>query len=73
MKVVILTEGGADIGFGHITRCLSLYQAFEEKGIVSEMIINGDGSVLGLLRNSNYQIFDWVKAGGVPGRVKSEE
>lgn len=31
MKVFILTEGGKDIGFGHITRCLSLYHAFEER------------------------------------------
>ena len=31
MKVFIITEGGKDIGFGHITRCFSLYQAFEEK------------------------------------------
>ena len=31
-KVIILTEGGKKVGFGHITRCISLYQAFEEKG-----------------------------------------
>ena len=31
MKVFILTESGKNMGFGHITRCLSFYQAFEEK------------------------------------------
>jgi len=31
MKVFIITEGSKNTGFGHITRCLSLYQAFEEK------------------------------------------
>ena len=31
MKVFIITEGTKNTGFGHIARCLSLYQAFEEK------------------------------------------
>ena len=38
-KVFILTEGGENKGFGHITRCTSLYQAFEEKGIIPEFIV----------------------------------
>jgi len=42
MKVFIITEGGKNIGFGHITRCLSLYQAFEEKEIIPEFILNSD-------------------------------
>ena len=31
MNVFIITEGTKNTGFGHITRCLSLYQAFEER------------------------------------------
>ena len=42
MKVCILTEGSAKLGFGHISRCISLYQAFEEKKIIPCLIINGD-------------------------------
>ena len=60
MKVFILTEGGKDIGFGHITRCLSLYQAFQERGILPEFIINGDNNIEYLLKNVNYQIFNWL-------------
>ena len=45
MKVFIITEGGKDIGFGHITQCLSLYQAFKEKGILPKFIINGDNNI----------------------------
>ena len=45
MNVVILTEGGKDIGFGHVTRCSSIYQAFEQFHIVPKFIINGDDSV----------------------------
>ena len=60
MKVFIITEGGKDIGFGHITRCLSLYQAFKERGILPEFIINGDNNIEYLLKNVNYQIFNWI-------------
>lgn len=60
MKVFIITEGSKNMGFGHITRCLSLYQAFEEKGILPEFIINGDNNIEYLLKNVNYQIFNWL-------------
>ena len=50
--VVILTEGGKDIGFGHITRCLSLCQGFEERGIQSKFIVHGDSGVLDFLSPS---------------------
>ncbi len=44
MKVVILTEGGSEIGFGHIARCSSFFQAFREKGVEPEIIVSGDSS-----------------------------
>jgi len=43
LKAFIITEGSKNIGFGHITRCISLYQAFEERGIIPEFIINNLG------------------------------
>jgi len=61
MKIFIITEGGKDIGFGHITRCLSLYQAFEEKGIKPKFIVNADNSIEGILINVNYEKFNWFK------------
>ncbi len=60
MKVFIITEGSKNTGFGHITRCLSLYQAFEERGILPEFIINGDNNIEYLLKDVNYQIFNWL-------------
>jgi UDP-2,4-diacetamido-2,4,6-trideoxy-beta-L-altropyranose hydrolase len=60
MKVFIITEGSKNTGFGHVTRCLSLYQDFEERGILPEFIINGDSNVEYLLKDANYQIFNWL-------------
>ncbi len=60
MKVFIITEGSKNIGFGHITRCISLYQAFKKRGIIPKFIINGDDPVKDLLKGLNYQIFNWL-------------
>jgi len=45
MNVFIITEGGKKIGFGHITRCFSLYQAFRERNIRPHLVIDGDESL----------------------------
>jgi UDP-2,4-diacetamido-2,4,6-trideoxy-beta-L-altropyranose hydrolase len=59
-KIFIITEGSSNIGFGHITRMLSIYQAFEERGIKAKFIINGDDSIKELLKNTDYEIYSWV-------------
>jgi len=61
IKVFILTEGSHKVGFGHITRMLAIYQAFEEKGIKPKFIINGDESIKDLVKETNYEIYDWIK------------
>ncbi len=61
MRVYILTEGGKNIGFGHIARCSALYDAFLEDNIEPLFIINGDSSVSKILRGRDYVLFDWLK------------
>jgi len=61
MKIIIITEGIKNTGFGHITRCLSLYQAFKERGIKPKFIVNADNDVECLLKQVNYQIFNWLE------------
>jgi UDP-2,4-diacetamido-2,4,6-trideoxy-beta-L-altropyranose hydrolase len=61
MKVLILTEGGERIGFGHITRCVALCEAFKEKFINPTLLVNGDDSILGLLKYKNFEIYNWIK------------
>lgn len=60
MKAVFLTEGGKRFGLGHIVRCAGIQEAFEEKGIASEFIVNADDTVAGVLSNANYRACDWV-------------
>jgi len=61
MKVFIVTEGGKDTGFGHITRCISLGQAFEGMGLTPEFIVNGDETTEILLKGKRCRRFNWLK------------
>jgi len=59
MKVSILTEGLASTGYGHIIRCISIYNAFVERNIRPTLYINGDDNSIGLLEGTNYYLIDW--------------
>lgn len=61
MRALIATEGSSDIGFGHLTRCTSLYQAFDKIGAATEFIVNGDKAVYDLLKGTNHIVFNWLK------------
>lgn len=58
MKVVILTEGGKDYGFGHVARCSSIYQAFMHFNISPNFIVNGDESVKSIFKD--IELADWL-------------
>ena len=58
MNISILTDAGKGIGFGHLSRCTSLCQAFEEKGIRPDIILNSDESSCAL-PNSNVRLLNW--------------
>jgi spore coat polysaccharide biosynthesis predicted glycosyltransferase SpsG len=58
MRVFILTEGSNRIGFGHVTRCLSLYEALEDSGLSVRLIVNGDSTVKDFLGDRHYELHD---------------
>ncbi len=60
MKVSIITEGFQNTGYGHITRCLSLQQAFESRNIFPTLYINGDESSKTFLTTGNFKILNWL-------------
>lgn len=61
MKVYIFTEGLKRTGYGHLTRCLSIYQAFEEKGITPTVIANCDDGGKKIIREVNLHQKNWVR------------
>ncbi|MCP5053731.1 MAG: UDP-2,4-diacetamido-2,4,6-trideoxy-beta-L-altropyranose hydrolase [bacterium] len=63
MNVLMLTEGGKNVGFGHVTRCLSLSHAFELHGYTVEFVVNGDDSIRGLLNRRQVTLLDWSQPG----------
>ncbi|BDU51153.1 UDP-2,4-diacetamido-2,4,6-trideoxy-beta-L-altropyranose hydrolase [Haliovirga abyssi] len=58
-KFYIFTEGGTEIGYGHITRCSALYEEIEKRGYEVEFIINGDEEVLDIIKNKKIRLIDW--------------
>ncbi|MDD5437309.1 MAG: glycosyltransferase [Candidatus Omnitrophica bacterium] len=60
-KILILTEGGRRIGFGHITRCSALYDALKRRGASPVLVVNADDSARALFRKKRHVIFDWIK------------
>jgi UDP-2,4-diacetamido-2,4,6-trideoxy-beta-L-altropyranose hydrolase len=61
MKVLVLTEGGTNIGLGHITRCLALCEAFKERKIYVELFVNVDKNILSFKNYNNFKRYDWIK------------
>lgn len=60
MKVKIFTEGGTNIGFGHITRCFSLYKELKERNNEVFFYVSGESLDNEFLKdvpiiNSNWQ------------------
>ena len=60
MKVIILTEGTGATGYGHLTRCLSICQAFEEKKITPLFVVNCDERGKDFLPNVHLNCFNWL-------------
>lgn len=57
--VAIFTEGGNDLGYGHIVRSLSLASSFQERGIEPRLIVHGDDTIKGVLRGVRYELLNW--------------
>ena len=61
MKIAIITEGGKDIGFGHITRCLGLCSELEKKGAKVYFIINNDVHAAEKIREKKFKAYKGYK------------
>jgi UDP-2,4-diacetamido-2,4,6-trideoxy-beta-L-altropyranose hydrolase len=61
MNIFIITEGNAHTGYGHLTRCLAIYQGFEESDISPIFIANCDENGKNVLGDISLQAFDWIR------------
>lgn len=57
-RVIIFTEGGDNIGFGHITRCSALYEELVGRDIETIFIVYGD-NIDEILEGKEYINTDW--------------
>lgn len=57
-RAIIFTEGGDNIGFGHITRCSALYEEIESRDIEVLFVIFGK-NIDDLLKGKRYLNKDW--------------
>lgn len=73
MRVLIFTEGGSQIGLGHISRCSSLYDELEDRGIEVELIIFADTSHFEMIENKKYKVVNWLSADFLTKYIKQSD
>lgn len=60
MKIKIFTEGGKDIGLGHISRCSALYDEAANRGILVQFIVYGNIENIDFLNDINIINENWL-------------
>jgi len=60
MKIIIFTEGGMDLGFGHISRCSALFDELISRGMEVEFVINSEMSSIDIIKSKKYKIINWL-------------
>lgn len=73
MKVKILTEGGKNIGLGHISRCMSLYAEVSRRDISIDFIINGDVSSIDFLHGITFKNENWLQGEFLHNYITSDD
>lgn len=60
LKSIILTESLSRGGFGHLSRCLAISQAFQVSGINTDIIVKKDIDIELSEEFSFFQEYDWI-------------
>ena len=71
-KIYILTEGGAGIGLGHVTRCLAIYKELQKHQVEVEIIIDKMSELL-LQIDGEYQYTDWKNMDFLQGFLTEDD
>lgn len=73
MKVKIFTECSKTVGYGHVVRCLALYDEILHRNIHVELIIQGDLENVDLLNGKNYANEEWVNVEYLRKTISNED
>jgi len=73
MKIKIFTESGKNIGLGHLSRCVSLYEEIESRNIDVGFYIFGDIEDLVFLKNKNVISIDWFDKEYLSNVISSDD
>jgi UDP-2,4-diacetamido-2,4,6-trideoxy-beta-L-altropyranose hydrolase len=73
MRALIFTEGGSQIGLGHISRSSSLYDELAEREIEVEFIINSDTCQIEIIKNKQYKVVNWLSKEFLTNYIKQSD
>lgn len=66
IRVVIRTEGGAEVGLGHVRRCLTLASALVRLDAQVMFIVNDDTGVMDLIERHGLEVMGIAESPGQP-------
>lgn len=73
MKVIILTECGKNIGFGHISRCSSLYDEALSRKLNVKFFIYGDINSVEFLKSKEIVNVNWMDENYLIDNIKYDD
>lgn len=73
MQIKILTEAGPTIGYGHLSRCSSLYDAAIAREIAAELIVYGDVGDVNFLGCRQVKSIDWMDETYIEDNIKETD
>ena len=71
--IKILTEGGHNYGFGHITRCLSLVNYCHKNNIECQIYIDGDESTAEIIKEYRGVLINWKSSSFIKENINSTD
>lgn len=71
-RVIIFTEGGDGIGYGHITRCSALYDEIISCGLEALIVVYGH-NIDNMLKEKKYLNIDWKDERILNGIIKKDD
>ncbi len=73
MKIKIFTEGGKDVGLGHLSRCSSLYDEIKSRGIAVDFVVFGNILDIGFSAGINIINENWLEKSYLIKNISSDD